>query len=309
MRVNALAFVVLLLVAGCDEPTGPGEPLTTADLTAVHGIRGGPVYAVGTFGVVLRKDQDGWSVVEPMDSFATQHRYDVWVGSNGDYSTVGLSEVSLDVYHAIWGDSSGARYIAGYHSGPARFALARAKGPEGWDWFGPTEFEVHGRYRSVWATSPSDVFLGGDLEVYTPGIGDVGLLHFDGFEWRVVELPADYGRVGVSDIHGTGRDDIFVVFLNGDILRYDGAKWHVEVADAANDLEDIWVVSPDLAYAVGGSGTILRYDGEAWQAQESGTSETLNGVWANGADEAYAVGYGGTILHFNGTRWIAEGVK
>jgi len=69
------------------------------------------------------------------------------------------------------------------------------------------------------------------------------------------------------------------------------------------DLNDVWMASSGLAYAVGNNGTVLRFDGDTWSPVDVGTDQQLNGVWGTAPDDVWIVGAAGTVLRFDGQDW------
>lgn len=69
------------------------------------------------------------------------------------------------------------------------------------------------------------------------------------------------------------------------------------------NLNDVWMASATLAYAVGDGGTALRFDGTTWTPVDLGTAENLNAVWGTGPDDVWVVGASGTVIHFDGSAW------
>jgi YD repeat-containing protein len=80
-------------------------------------------------------------------------------------------------------------------------------------------------------------------------------------------------------------------------------SWTQMNSGTAQDLNDVWMPSQTLAYAVGDAGTVVRYDGNVWTLVDVGVSEQLNGVWGTGPDDVWIVGNSGTVLHFDGVNW------
>jgi hypothetical protein len=86
------------------------------------------------------------------------------------------------------------------------------------------------------------------------------------------------------------------------VAHYDGSGWTRSFATTDFQLNGVWPVAPNAAFAVASGGRILRYDGTAWTPMTSPTSDNFLDVWGNSASNVYAVGDGG-ILHFDGSTW------
>lgn len=79
--------------------------------------------------------------------------------------------------------------------------------------------------------------------------------------------------------------------------------WFNEASGTDQNLNDVWMQSLTLAYAVGDLGTVVQYDGAVWTPVDVGTTEKLNGVWGTGANDVWIVGARGTVRHYDGTGW------
>lgn len=80
-------------------------------------------------------------------------------------------------------------------------------------------------------------------------------------------------------------------------------SWTPMNSGTDQNLNDVWMASSTLAYAVGDAGTVLRYDGNTWQPVDTGAVTGLNAVWGTGPDDIYIVGNNGTVLHYDGASW------
>jgi len=76
----------------------------------------------------------------------------------------------------------------------------------------------------------------------------------------------------------------------GTIRHYNGATWAAVPSPTANNLHDVWVASPCVAFAVGDTGTVIRYNGTSWSSEPSGIVEPLLAVWGFAGLRVYAVG-------------------
>ncbi len=80
-------------------------------------------------------------------------------------------------------------------------------------------------------------------------------------------------------------------------------NWIQMTSGTDANLNDVWMHSPTLAYAVGSGGTVLRYDGNVWTPVDTGVTANLNGVWGTDPNNIYIVGTMGTVLHYDGSTW------
>ncbi|MDZ7643317.1 MAG: PKD domain-containing protein [Woeseiaceae bacterium] len=82
-------------------------------------------------------------------------------------------------------------------------------------------------------------------------------------------------------------------------------SWIEQNSGTDQNLNDVWMASADLAYAVGDAGTVIRYDGNVWSPVDVGTTVQLNAVWGTAPDNVWIAGMSGTVLHFDGSAWSA----
>lgn len=307
IRFLTALMAAVVLGSGCEDPSEPQAPITEEHLFDVHGTPDGRVFAVGTLGVVLRNDGDGWFVVEAPDTMVYSAWHGVWVDADGTPFKVGSHEVVNDRTHlrAVWGTGSGSVYAVGWHNSGQEVGYEVR-------WEGGAQEHIFseglipfGRYQAVWGSSETDIYFGGDVDFYRDDGLDFELIgrhlaHYDGSDLTVVDIPA---VSGITGLHGSAADNVVAVGGGGEILRYDGVTWRAEESGVTAPLDDVWVASMHLAYAVGDEGTILRFNGQEWQRMESGTSAFLNGVWGRHENDIHVVGSDGTLLHFDGRAW------
>lgn len=93
---------------------------------------------------------------------------------------------------------------------------------------------------------------------------------------------------------------VMVVGLN---LR---AGWNRQESTTTKNLKSVFMISPNVGWAVGEAGTILKYNGTSWVAQSSGTTKNLVSVYFTDATHGWAVGNTGTLLATtDGNNWIS----
>jgi hypothetical protein len=159
-----------------------------------------------------------------------------------------------------------------------------------------------GALSAVWGSGPGDVFVVGG----TPQQGEV--YHFDGLNWRVMDVPAVPLLVWVF---GFGPDDVFAVGEGGGVIHYDGTSWRSLPSGTGEDLWGVWGWANNDLWIVGGTvGTglplILHYDGATFQqvpAPPNDRSATsLFKVWGIGS-KVSAVGENGLIIELRDGAW------
>ena len=221
---------------------------------------------------------------------------------------------------ALWAGSRTDIYVAGrYTTSPFDYAVLRYDG-QGW-----TEQLRGDVYRSVWGTSPTDVYV----------VGGPNVWHFDGNRWQGGPTTTETEPKYLA-IWGTSPRDLFAVGSNdastrgvGWIDHYDGTNWSKMEGHGFFDAAHIYDISgnsPSDVYALGdlpaASDTppefdyteyrVVHYDGNAWtesykstvsgpQNPDPGDGYSLTGVWAVAPNDVFLVGSAGSIFRFNGT--------
>jgi photosystem II stability/assembly factor-like uncharacterized protein len=112
-------------------------------------------------------------------------------------------------------------------------------------------------------------------------------------------LEAQYGHATVLAIDAADASNAWAVGYPGILHTTNGGdSWAVESASAGGLLNDVAVVSPTVAWAVGDGGTIMKTSngGATWAVQGAGVSVNLRKVAAVSASVAWVVGDNGTIL-------------
>jgi len=147
------------------------------------------------------------------------------------------------------------------------------------------------------------------------------------------------------DAADTSESEVHADTAAGDTTPPDPPEWEVLSLGDAGLVDDVYVVSPTLAYAVGGP-RVLRYNGRVWAAygepgadrlrgvtevdgllvvvgdggfvatrergepgwvaSDSGTTEDLYAVAARGRDDVWAVGDRATVIRYGGDGWSVE---
>ena len=132
---------------------------------------------------------------------------------------------------------------------------------------------------TVWASGPSDVWVGG---VNSGGTGVCA--HFDGRAWTRVALPAPSGAFepAVSGIWGTGPSDVWAVGwleLEGRSYEprtwhYDGSQWSVVTALAGvqfthvsgTSKDDVWLYGSEYwLTSFGAKESVRHWNGQHWE--------------------------------------------
>jgi hypothetical protein len=163
--------------------------------------------------------------------------------------------------------------------------------------------------RSVWESSPTDVWA----------VGDKGtILHFDGHAWTRIPSGTEED---LSSITGLGPTNIYISAQTGAVLHWDGKEIHEvlgkENPDAASTtLLHIWASGPNDVWAVGigegdDGGYLRKWNGTKWETQYIPGSSSLWGASGTGPGDVWMVGNSekgdGFVLHGDGKHFDANG--
>jgi len=321
-----VALAAVCLSAACvggwvmeDSPTGE-------DLYAVWGATGTDVFAVGTNGTVLRRQNAKW---RELDSGVEEDLHGVWGTSTEHVVVVGDNCTALefngepeppedggvvppDLRALEAATCSNFRDIDGYQANAA-FVVGegRAQGYNGSRLSDGRTFD--GRMLGVSRPSSEHIFTAGENGSFwhkqgdnwserVISICDVGLV--DG------QCPEDHTMLPVLwDVWVGEAGQGAVVGTFGGMWIYpppEGSPWESVDTGFANEIRAVhgWVdadasKNQTTFYSVGTYGVVVRLKGTKLTREALGTNEHLYGVWVSpDGEHVYAVGAGGTIVHY-----------
>ncbi|HEY7636145.1 MAG TPA: hypothetical protein VH763_11400 [Gemmatimonadales bacterium] len=273
-----------------------------------------------------------WTLVGsvPLSNWA-----DVWGTSVTDYFVVGvpLPPDNVSVLHydgsawssqaapggiglqGVWGRASNDVFAAGYHLGRTTPAVVHF---DGTSWSeqplpplapGPDTLVL---FRSVWGSSPSDVFAVGTA--YGPA--QFGFIaHFDGRQWSWMDFANT--RVELLDVWGTSSNNVYAVGGIQDpargendlgiILHFDGSSWtevfRTQPIPHQIHLKAAWGTGPSDIFVVGDRGQTYHFDGTRWRRKTTSFFRALHEVWGPSGSDVFSVGSHGIIFHYDGSAW------
>lgn len=181
------------------------------------------------------------------------------------------------------------------------------------------------RLYSLTALSADDVWAAGQ-RLDEAGTTVPLVMHWDGTEWRVVDVPTGNTPAALYDISGTGPDDIWAVggqTRSSDSLavplamHFNGTEWRVqELPDVGNSLyHAVYAASPTSVWAVGQFTTgseayFLHWDGRSWQRVRPPGSVTgvllvdnYTDITGTGPNDVWAVGVHTDTSHVSFTAY------
>lgn len=177
------------------------------EFEAIVGTPDGALFAVGYGGNLIRKSDIGWAMLLKGKRF-----YDVWASSANHAVAVARGAEILHFNNGVW---------TTVETG---------------------EYQLH----SVWGTSPSNVYVGGDDTI----------LHFDGSTWS---KEVHHGTDQWWSIAGNGPDDVYVCGDN-EIMHFDGAVWsRVARWWGYPFVRDSWSARGGFLYWAAGSEGLYRF--------------------------------------------------
>jgi len=134
--------------------------------------------------------------------------------------------------------------------------------------------------------------------------------------WEAISPPAGYA---FRSVFSQAQDDVWLVGDNGYTAHYNGTDWTLHDSTTERDLNTIWVMGSNRAFAAGGDwvpytddgqGIILSFNGSAWSVDKADTWTVFDAMWGSGDDDVWAVGDvpdeedpDGRIWHYDGLDW------
>jgi hypothetical protein len=278
-----------------------GDPATQSALRSIAGVPGGPVWAVGEYGAIVRRGPAGWMLEA---SGTTERLEDLWVGSADDAIAVGYNGTIVEwngaawrvaehltdsILNAVWGFAGGEAWAVGDNGGESvvlrrRDGLWRDVTPRRWR---------SGRWFDIAGSASDDVWA-------TAGEGEV--LHWDGTTWE--KQPGPGGSV-YAVLWVGGPQDVWVSGCNypGSICEsflahWDGLAWTVgaEGGPVRGTLAG-WMTPAGDLWLVADWGLARRTPDGAVHEETENVYLGLADVWASAEDGVFAVGGSGGILH------------
>jgi hypothetical protein len=188
--------------------------------------------------------------------------------------------------------------------------------------------------RTLWGTSPSDLFVVGRTPEPRGGIW-----HYDGSGWTEHVIGIDSQ---VSGIWGFSSTDVYAVGVGlgedeqpGIVLHYDGFNWDVVPGPVPDkfgvftQISGIWGAGPQDVFVSGSSldlsntfdpgqevGLLGHFDGHSWSRMATphfGSATFLTNMAGTSATDVWAIGSRATcedcnhltamIVHYNGQEW------
>jgi hypothetical protein len=143
---------------------------------------------------------------------------------------------------------------------------------------------------TVWAASPSDVWIGGTEDT---------LRHFDGARWTASSPSGD-----IAGIWGTSPDDVWA--WNGEWVGHDvGGTWSWSDLGLHASVECIAGTATTDAWRLREGGLVERWNGTRW-SMTTVVNTQLRQLWALDSGHAWATAsttIGGGVLSWSGSSW------
>ena len=231
-----------------------------------------------------------WSVALDTTPITGGPRILQWQGGAWSSSGINLPPMYNNELQAIW--VSGSEGVAVGR----RDSILRRNGTNWNQVIGFTRTDTI--LRGVWGSDVQNIWIvGGGQEGPSGEIfaGYPGKILFYNGSSVVESMVLPEGDQALRSVWGAGKNDVFAVGDNGNVLKYNGTMWSRMDSTTQFGLRGVWGTAANDVYAVGLGGTVLHYNGQAWKRQDSGTSISLIGVFGVGKD-VFAVGYSGSIL-------------
>ena len=265
-----------------EAPPVAGTPL----LHAVWAVSAADVFAVGDAGTILRRINDGWTV---MASGTTRNLRGVWAESASNVWAVGVSGTILRFNGTAWSPITGiatSDIDAVWGSGPSDVWLVGGTTVQHWNGTGFSATSVGGALLSVSGTGPRDVWVTGE---------NLNLRRFNGTSWTTVNPGA--GTSTFFSVLALTTTEVWAADFNPgkEAMHLTGGRWVAQRTGggifngmAAFSASDIW--------AAGGS-RVGQWNGTAWTiTQPFGSNASLWSVTTT-PGHAWIAGSNALIAH------------
>jgi hypothetical protein len=152
----------------------------------------------------------------------------------------------------------------------------------------------HSYLKDVYALNDTDVWAVGcittrdTLQSWKPLIQH-NALHWDGREWKIVDVPILLPGTGLSfpgpitSVFAFSHDDVW--FGTGMVTFWDGKSFHTDETlynYFPSGVFKMWGRRRDDVYLVGGKGALAHYNGRIFRVLPSGIEYDFNDVWGCG---------------------------
>lgn len=129
----------------------------------------------------------------------------------------------------------------------------------------------------VWHHSPDDVYVADDSLV----------LHWNGSGWTRYAAP-----IGIVDVWDEGSAAYIVG--NGEVMRFTSGRWESTGLQLTAGVSRIHGSASNDMFVAGTNGLLRHFDGNVWRTVWSGTTESLRDVWVTPTD-VFLLGYSGIV--------------
>lgn len=197
-----------------------------------------------------------------------------------------------------------------------------------WSVLSGSPFHDGSSYRTIWGTSPTNIFAAGINGISFPYVH-----HYNGSTWNRQRMEDILGvNSTVMDIHGNASGNIYLVgdhfdyYDSSSILKWNGSEWIDAVKEYSFPIDyyylhSVWVAPDNHVFVTldprGSGSPIVHYNpnNDTWNTFRDDFSNiyTLTSIWGNNSSDVYAAGMqylnvektklGGVLLHYDGTSW------
>ncbi len=207
---------------------------------------------------------------------------------------------SAGVKYGIFGFSESSIYVVGESSNRG---FAGIWNGSGWTTFFSDYFYARGDtvypLNAVWGSSPNDVWA----------VGDFGtIIHWDGIEWRKVELTQNLAGYNFTDIWGHGKSEVYVtgrIYQQKVILlKYNGYEWEVFFEQLSlSRFATTWGPHKNIQYLIEDLRNYKIENNEIQTFIIPGKTSSVEKIRGSGSNNIFTAGHFGEIFHYNGISW------
>ncbi len=276
----------------------PETPIVTSDLTGVSSDAVDDVWAVGDNpGTVLHRDASGWHVV--VDAPVAQYTA-VWAASpnavfcaSDDQQVQWWNGITWQALGVL--DSVPVISITG--TSPSDLWITRSDGSL-WHWDGMswTQPPLVGRFVSVAAVAPDDVWVAGSTTNFASGL----IEYWNGQTWTTTTTP----NISYAIVVAEGPHDVWVTVPGGSVAHFDGTSW-VAAAFTIDGQSPSGLITfgTGEVVAISDHGPAYRFTGQEYAAFDGIPGASNSAIWSSTGEDLY-VASGVDIYRFDVYQWV-----
>lgn len=112
----------------------------------------------------------------------------------------------------------------------------------------------------------------------------------------------------LNGVFSIDENNAYAVGNGGLVLHFDGTNWTSIDAGISEDLFDLYFVNENMGWVAGDGGSIFMYDGTTWTDQ-SPEADAFNAIYMIDENMGYATGADGFLYTYDGSAWTQSATE